>query len=130
MSWRRLIVHFAGVTIMPFDAQPVDEIGVALRVARGYIEQGWCTGFLRQANGQYCAIGAIRMAICGHTWTKPIYPPLYHETMRRLVDSLPPWYKEKYNNNFASVVSWNDAKGRTKQDVLAAFDRALLARKE
>jgi len=107
---------------MPFDSMPVlDEVDLTLRNARGYIEAGWCQGELHRCNHtQHCTIGAIRMAL---GWHRPSANPLYYKSIRRLVATLP----EQHHGSSPvfSVMKWNDAPLRTKEEVLALLDKAI-----
>lgn len=107
---------------MPFDSMPVlDEVDLTLRNARGYIEQGWCQGELYHGNHeQHCTIGAIRMAL---GWHYPSKNPLYNKSIRRLVAALPEQHRR--SSLVYSVMKWNDAPLRTKEEVLELLDKAI-----
>ena len=103
---------------MPFDSLPVlDDVDLTLRKAREIIQQGWCQGGIhRNKHQQHCAVGAIRMAVGWKT------NALYRKTLERLADSLPKQYFQ-FKSDICGVMSWNDAKCRTVDQVLAQFDK-------
>lgn len=85
-----------------------------LRKARALVKEGWCQqDLLRQEYGKtlYCALGALDTATGGPSDNTPAYKRMLRVT--RAVDG--------------QLSEWNDAKGRTKAQVLAAFDRAIKA---
>lgn len=58
----------------------------------------------------YCSLGALIIAYSdGHSIPDEIYEAFTEP------------------NGFKNIVDWNDKKGRTKEEVLAAFDRAIEA---
>lgn len=92
-----------------------------LVAARALIaEKGWCTGVMaRDANGHavgeqdsnaacYCVLGALTAAN-GDEIPNSVYVAF------------------AYANGAESIVDWNDVKGRTKEEVLEAFDKAIAA---
>src|SRR3954467_12080132 len=94
---------------MPFDALPVlDEVDLTLRVARGYVERGWCKATIHRRNEEYCAVGAIRMAVAGDMRVKSSLEPLYQKTARRLLETLPTMYRSRHRESDASIMVWND----------------------
>lgn len=71
------------------------------------VERGWCQGTFEDGEGRCCSIGAINRASppCGQ------WPALL--SFGDVVGG--------------SVFVWNDAPGRTLEEVLAAFDKAIAA---
>lgn len=98
---------------------PASDVIAALTHARDTIEAGWCQGrgvLVRSHGGTaYCAVAAIAkasrsdsgFAICALLRAIPEAAPT------------PLGYETK------SIVRWNDTPGRTKEEVLAVFDRAI-----
>lgn len=88
-----------------------------LRIAKGRIEQGWCQGVLaRDGHGEeitpnhpaavaWCAFGAIG-------------------TKEDALSQADLFLMKAHGPN-TDVVSWNDAPERTREDVLALFDKAI-----
>jgi hypothetical protein len=97
---------------MPFDGTKLDETTQRLIRGRARIEQGWCKGALYK-DGAVCAIGAIMDNPSAES-TAPndkIFGTAY-DRLSKAVGS--EW-----------IASWNNQRARTKEDVLAAFDRAI-----
>lgn len=96
------------------------ELTALLRKARGYVERGWTRevgarntlGMETSSTNRYairwCTIGAMERANAG--------PGEMVSHGRALLLSLIP---------DISLAGWNDAPGRTQQDVLNLFDRAI-----
>ena len=84
-----------------------------LVAARALIEHGWCQGDYRVGEC-VCSYGALQQAINGDAEDCTI-TALDVEATAFLKQAM----------NCLSVVSWNDARGRTQADVLAAFDHAI-----
>jgi hypothetical protein len=70
-------------------------------------ERGWCQNIGEDAAGRHCILGAMHRVGALNT--------IEMNAMRRALD-LP-------GNN--GIDHWNNAIGRTKQDIFAAFDRAI-----
>lgn len=81
-----------------------------------YIRKGWCKfvcskdkfGFSVEPHSErassWCSVGAISAAYAGHEFTAK-------EKLRKVIKC-------------DSIANWNDAPGRTKRQVLAAFRKA------
>ena len=94
-----------------------------LRAARAKIEQGWCQGeSARGSRGTYidpaaseaqewCPLGALDYVCYRNAYS-------YYDGARTALAKA---------MRSASVSDWNDMLGRTKEEVLAAFDRAIAA---
>lgn len=80
-----------------------------LQEARALIERGWCQGEF-QIEEQYCVIGAIETA-------REKYSARTGITAQKVL-----WL---HSGGGCSLPNWNDQPGRTKEEVLALFDRAL-----
>jgi hypothetical protein len=113
---------------MPFDNAPVDEVDVILRVARGYIEQGWCQGteYKDDFKGReyFCVIGAVRRASGmnenGFQYEKV---KLYQSALIELAKNVPGNTGKKYYED--CLAEWNDRKSRTRSQVLKLFDTTI-----
>ena len=95
-----------------------------LVVARAKVDtpEKWITNQYDRDDA-YCAVGAC-MAAAGYDMTN-----LSASYEQSCVKSIALCYLEKVVGH--NVVTWNDAKGRTHAEVLAAFDKAIeLARAE
>ena len=102
-----------------FDTSVVDKV---LEQARSYIAAGWC----QQAHYQNPASGAAGLrstTAAVHDASEACPDPHRYagEAFRRLQECLP--------SDIGSITEWNDASGRTVEDVLAVFDRAMSSRR-
>lgn len=83
-----------------------------LVAARELIAKGWVQGTSRKTNDDgslcYCATGAI-----------------YEAEKRGTPETLDAEYALIAAIGSLDIVAWNDAAGRTKAEVVAAFDRAV-----
>jgi hypothetical protein len=79
--------------------------------ARAEIAHGWTQGQFRDSNGNVCLVGALMLG-SKHNLAMELscYRPLRLATGVELPKSM---------------MQWNDAKGRTQVEVLAAFDKAI-----
>jgi len=101
---------------------------VLLAKAKKVIEtKGWCQGEYHKEGDGYCLYGALFKAgkvepdsEYGEKLAESVVPFLEHAVPEARSDVL---YKAK-------MVSWNDTEGRTKKQVLAAFDKAIVLAKE
>jgi len=96
----------------------------ALREARRLIKKGWSRKAYARDRWRhpvdssskravcFCATGAINRA----TWGKNFSITEQAETQIKNVIS---------SNGFHNIVDWNDAMGRTKQEVVRAFTKAI-----
>lgn len=86
----------------------------ALERARARVAKGWCQGWYAKGKSgkdvsilskyavQWCAIGAFKTHM----------PAGAESALKQAIDTY-------------HVIAWNDAKQRTQEEVLAAFDRAI-----
>lgn len=87
-----------------------------LSAAKGLISRGWCQS-QNESGGGFCAHGALFSASGlyeGRPWDE--IAPLIKDAER---------YLDFYTNEPYSYITWNDAPGRTQDEVVALFDRAL-----
>ena len=87
-------------------------------------EGGWSQGRYRtrvnvnrRTINSYCLVGAIMQADCNND------PPRFFEAtevMSQVIKNCRPMYN-------GCLTAWNDFSGRTQQDVIRAFDRAIEA---
>ncbi len=96
---------------MPFDGTNLDESTQLLIEGRERVERGWCQGKMR-GWGKVCAMGAIWPM--NRIITETAYEGAYAR-LHRAVGGRPEW----------GVPQWNDVPGRTQDEVLAAFDKAI-----
>jgi hypothetical protein len=92
-----------------------DWIVQKLTEARALIAQGWCQGDYYEDSDcgtKYCAVGAIRAAAEDQSYFYCL--DYLGQTLAFMIGS------GRYN-----VPNWNDAPGRTQQEVLALYDRAI-----
>lgn len=90
---------------------PNEEFIGRLRVARGYVQNGWTQGVYHNGHGCYCAQGALNMA------------GIREQQYRLLVGKklLAPYPSTD------RLITWNDRQYRTKEEVLAMFDNSIAA---
>ncbi len=81
-------------------------VKVLERARQLLIDKGWCQGKYKNFDGQYCSLGAINAVTKSNK--------LQEEARKILKGVLP-----------IQISNWNDAPGRTKQQVLGAFKRAI-----
>ena len=99
---------------MPLDFGTQSAIVAELEAVRARIERGWCQGYYGDAAGNVCLLGAIRErkyrynGLVGHL-AAAIEGGMPHDRMWRS----------------PTVMGFNDAPGRTKEEVLALIDRAI-----
>jgi len=97
---------------MPFDGSKyltTSPLTDMLVEARQQLDQGWCQHRARQ-RGSACMIGSLAIADYD----------VFVEAERVLLDAI-----RDLGHPQASVVAFNDALGRTKQQVLDVYDRAI-----
>jgi hypothetical protein len=85
---------------MPFDGTHLSPVTQALIAGRRRIEEGWCQGVMRTW-GAVCAVGAISRN------------PKALEVLQRAI------------GEGCYIPKWNDMPGRSKEDVLDLYDRAI-----
>lgn len=85
-------------------------------------ENGWCQNRYNGSNGEVCLSEAIQRA-GGHQEYGSFYMPPDSEVLmaHRYISS---------NILEDSVYGWNDRKGRTKEEVMAALDKAIMRREK
>lgn len=89
-------------------ADPASDL---LRKAADKIERcGWCQGTAQTYYGSFCALGALEHA----QHAAGLHISVYFEAVSRLIDLL-------RLTQPASIATWNDTKGRTKEQVVSAM---------
>lgn len=87
--------------------------------AKGLIEKhGWTQDKYHAPTGEFCSLGAIRYAIwdcLDRSSTDDVYYKAKTAFLRAT------------DSGYSSDVAFNDAEGRTKDEVLAVFDKAIAA---
>lgn len=82
--------------------------------ARRLIARGWCQGQAREQRlfgNSYCTLGALAKAAGRNYYSGKAFGAIQSEVLKQ---------------DYASgIVTWNDAPGRTQQEVLDLFDRAI-----
>lgn len=104
---------------------PVNEVVSMLRQARSFIERGWTQryyavdehGEKAWACGSDAARWCIRGAVIASAAEREDFT-IRHKVYSYLVQG-------SGNEHEDSITSWNDDPNRTKEEVLAAFDRAI-----
>ncbi len=98
---------------MPFDGTKLDAVTQRLIRGRERIANGWCQASYG-ADGRYCMHGAIG---------GDFQLGEYEAARERLAAALPP----EAQGGAVPAMVWNDEPGRTVEEVLAVFDRAIAA---
>lgn len=96
-----------------------------LKAARAKIEQGWCQGDAAQnSDGELCGsqdLNASCWCCVGAIGAVTAYNEQATPALKAIRDAI----------GTPGIAKWNDAKGRTQAEVLAAFDKAIeLAEKQ
>ncbi len=78
-------------------------------------EHGWCQGKTKNEVGCYCIVGSI---IYAGLEINPKITSVIHETDFVL-------QVNKIDERTYSLAKWNDEPGRTKEEVIAALDKAI-----
>jgi len=113
---------------MPFDGTTNPTLETLIRARQILAEDGWCQGVLWDHRGRVCAIGAL---LKGHDllWQDDRGQILPAVGVLVEANQLAPAVERGYYSPEGllqiSVVKWNNAEGRTKEEVLDAFDRAI-----
>ena len=99
-----------------------DQVKADAKAAADYIrEHGWCQGDFSVADGSCCAAGARNAAIYGDPFRIKCGRTL--EQGRRRSDLTSAFVIEAGIPCDTTIPEWNDTPGRTKEEVLAVFDR-------
>jgi hypothetical protein len=118
---------------MPFDGTTNPTLENLIRARQILAEDGWCQGVLWDHRDRVCAIGAL-LKSRGLLWDRVGVPmPDRSQILPALgvlaeANQLAPAVERGCSPEALlqiSVVEWNNAKGRTKKEVLDAFDRAI-----
>jgi hypothetical protein len=112
---------------MPFDGTTNPTLETLIRARQILAEGGWCQGVLVDHRGRVCAIGAL---LKGHDlpWKDDRSEILPAVGVLVEANQLPLAVERGCSPEALlqiSVVEWNNAAGRTKEEVLDAFDRAI-----
>ena len=109
-----------------------DMVAEVLGHARDRIEDGWCQLWSMRVSAdgdtEYCALGALNQGLmdCKGLRRRDIYERMdvSNAAYKSLQDVLPAECSDDM------VVVYNDAPGRTKEDILELYDRAIESVKE
>ena len=85
--------------------------------ARAEIEKGWCKYLAEDRFGNVCSVGAVRR-VCRSEGSLDLQNAAIDAALRCLYLAVP---------GSTSIPLYNDRASTTKADVLALFDRALVA---
>jgi hypothetical protein len=121
--------------LLPWERKRVQKLGDAalglLMEGRAWVEKSWCQGRLaRTADGRvvgvltreaasWCAVGALTQAASDGKYAH--HTPA-GEVAVMLLSAV---VEVDHYGHYTRVAAWNDAKGRTQQEVLAAYDDAI-----
>lgn len=96
-----------------WEAPVIDKTSTILHRAADLIEQrGWCQNSLQDFKGRMCSIGAIQMAESNAKMTTQAAVKLSNYIQKMNID------------RWGLVANWNDAKGRSKEEVVATIRAA------
>lgn len=88
--------------------------------ARSILSRGWCQHSLVDLSESHCLLGSLLFARRN--------VPLSHinnwHLAVRFIESVI-HYSDKQETMYNSIVSWNDKRGRTKEEVLELMDEAI-----
>lgn len=87
---------------------------ILLRAGQVLEEVGWCQKSFRDPDGRRCLMGALSLAKVG-----TCYNPEVMNLLTKAVLGQP----ERYG---AGLTAWNDAPGRTKEEVIAKLNEAAM----
>lgn len=89
-----------------------------LRAARALLAKprGWHRGWFTNGHGGFCAAGAIHMVCSGSASLAKVAGTARAKRAKAALKKIV---------NEPMLGPWNDAEGRTKRQVLSAFDRAI-----
>jgi hypothetical protein len=93
------------------ESEPVE----VLKAARERILQGWCPDAGSDDHGGVCALIAITRSA---DWT-------HNDFLCGMADETMGYMRRSISRTDGDIIAWNDTKGRTKEEVVAAFDRAI-----
>lgn len=91
---------------------------VIMEAKRILIEDGWIQGSYHTLNG-YCVVGAIGEAVGNLRVTEG---NAFFDVTEKIMASIPK--PQNPSKPSTSLVAWNDAKTRTKKQVIALLDKA------
>lgn len=96
----------------------------ALVIARSLVEKGWTQGVMARTNTGVSVNIKNPAAVCWCTAGAMLAgsPAADDSTKEQMFSA----FREANGINEHGIMSWNDARGRKQQDVLTAFDKAIL----
>lgn len=102
----------------------MSEIASTLREARAIAAEGWSplVGYGDKSTGNVCAVGAIYVAANGWHRIHDYPQTTSTDTTELAICILAAAVTARGQHG---LEDWNDGQGRTKDEVLAAFDRAI-----
>jgi hypothetical protein len=104
-----------------------------LRTARESLEGHWYQGHYGDGEGDRCAVGHIMSAagidIDGYLSSR-VGGPIWTRDVHAAVMLLGSVIKEQYPGHDDNVPLWNDADGRTEDEVIAMFEKAAAKAEE
>lgn len=93
----------------------IDPVSAGLERAAEIVRKRWCQGHMLSPNGLHCAVGALHVAAGYYARGDGAGDcVLYNNMSRRLHKVI----------GSRGIMAWNDTKGRTKEEVVAALQAA------
>ena len=100
-----------------------EQVKADAKAAANYIrEHGWCQKNFELPGGQCCALGARNAVVFGKCdpWDLDPTPEQCREATEMRIAFMSEAGIDPY---LSDITTWNDEPGRTKEEVLAVFDR-------
>lgn len=82
-------------------------------------KRGWCQEHAQNDKDEVCAWGAMRIAVDADQESPTSWASVY------LVDDAAEYFESV--NGINNIISWNDAPGRTQDEVIQAYEKTLAA---
>ena len=97
---------------------------------------GWTSGRYIHDDGRKCALGALGAALSPQNYRygikiltcTPEWVPSGQEALHRLATEVDPYQAPQYlalTSPMARIIAWNDREGRSYEDVVLAFKKAI-----
>lgn len=106
---------------------------IDLKATRALLEQGWCQYAFHTIlshpmlafKDQYCIRGAMNNIVTGVPYIPANKVQWYDNFQLNRLDNMSDILKNLIPPSYEGLASFNDEKGRTQQDVLNLFDKAI-----
>jgi hypothetical protein len=99
-----------------------------LRAAVTEVRRGWTQLRLEDENRRVCSLGAIGRVVFGQAYR--LDTALVQDTIHALASVLPGRLPAPFFSDLDAIVEWNNAEGRTAEEVALAFEFAALCEEQ